>query len=352
MADINNVQKIQSALKALTSVRSSTLDTLKFLSNSFHPSATILNDNQQQQQQQNSQESDSYLREFTSLLNTLENKVRDLETVCTLLYPFINSIDLANSRMIAQDPNYEKTSLYQDMIISYRWMDNVQEYSTLAIQALQSKFFKKNRHRLRNSNRTNLNHNINLMVVDQFIGQLQRTFDPMLIELRRPFGVFSVLKIELDRTLRAMIVLRGLVIEWVLVKSFEENFEKLNQNYLFDTNFSNNQASSNKQFLGSGSIHDSGSITNETQLKNMDIWQPSRYQIFRTITDHANAAILHFYSPFQMENAIKAYLIWFRGYSNLFSAVCRKCDARLLNNMPPTWRDFRSNDPYHFECRP
>lgn len=76
MADINNVQKIQSALKALTSVRSSTLDTLKFLSNSFHPSATILNDNQQQQQQQNSQESDSYLREFTSLLNTLENKVR------------------------------------------------------------------------------------------------------------------------------------------------------------------------------------------------------------------------------------------------------------------------------------
>ena len=43
---------------------------------------------------------------------------------------------------------------------------------------------------------------------------------------------------------------------------------------------------------------------------------------------------------------------WFKNYSNLFSAKCRKCDNRLLNNMPPTWRDFRYNHPYHFECRP
>lgn len=212
-----------------------------------------------------------------------------MENICTLLTSSVNSINLANTQLIAQDPNYEKTSLYSDMVISYRWLANTQEYSTLAFQALQSKFTKRNsRYRQRTLNRNTCNnHNIDTTL---FIDQLQRTFDTMTIEVMRPFGVFTVLKIVLDRTLRAVIVLRGLVIEWVLIKSFEESFEKLSSNNLSKKLLNN----LNEPF---------------TQEDFIDIWKPSRYKIFRTITDHANAAILHFYSPFQMESAIKAYMV-------------------------------------------
>ncbi|KAH9415090.1 Mediator of RNA polymerase II transcription subunit 27 [Dermatophagoides pteronyssinus] len=292
---MENLNTINSALKAVSLVRSATLDTLKFMANTYQSSKDV-------EAEMDPNKNNSYMGEFSSLSNVLETRVRELETACTLLYPTLSSINLANTELIAQDPNYEKTTWYPDMVISYRWLSNTQEYSTLAFQALQTKFSKRNsRYRQRTSNRVIQNHNLNNHSIDIFIGQLQRSFDTMPIEVVRPFGVFTVLKIVLDRTLRAVIVLRGLVIEWD------------------DT---------------------------------MDIWKPSRYKVFRTITDHCNAAILHFYAPFQMDSAIKYFLQWLRSYSTLFSAVCRKCDSRLLNDMPPTWHDFRTHEPYHFECRP
>lgn len=211
-----------------------------------------------------------------------------MENICALITSSFNSINLANTQLIAQDPNYEKTSLYSDMVISYRWLANTQEYSTLAFQALNSKFTKRNsRYRQRTLNRNTCNnHNIDTTL---FIDQLQRVFDTMTIEVMRPFGVFTVLKIVLDRTLRAVIVLRGLVIEWVLIKSFEESFEKLSSNN-FSKRLSNN-------------------FNEQISQDFIDIWKPSRYKIFQTITDHANAAILHFYSPLQMDSAIKAYMV-------------------------------------------
>lgn len=36
----------------------------------------------------------------------------------------------------------------------------------------------------------------------------------------------------------------------------------------------------------------------------------------------------------------------------LFNSVCKVCGNRLLNAYPPTWRDLRSLDTYHYECKP
>ena len=282
-----------------------------------------------------------------------------METACTLLQSWSSSIDLGNTTYVGQDPNYDKTSLYPDMIISYRWLDNIQEYSCFASQTLQNNFTKrtsfiKNRHRNRYIHN---NHNTAPSQVDYFVSTLQRSMIDMSIEVVRPFGIFSVLKIVLDRCLRAVLVLRGYIIEWVLVKGFDETFYEMNSDNL------------NKLERRHSQIINSSTDQNNCKL---DIWTPSRYHIFRVITDHANAAILHFYAPLQMESAIKAYMViffyflfhmnilhkylflyqnWLKSYSNLFSAKCKRCDTRLLNNMPPTWRDFRTNEPFHFECR-
>ena len=217
-----------------------------------------------------------------------------METACTLLSSMNSSIQLGNTHLVGLDPNYDKTSLYPDMVISYRWLDNLQEYSSVAYQAMQSKFTKKNTlSKNRQRNRYNI-HNISLTNIDYLVSAFQRTFE-MQIDILRPFGVFTILNIELERTLKAIIVLRGFVIEWVLVKGFDETFDEiclLKKEKKLKLQFNNNHMNNMKDF-------------DDT----IDIWTPSQHPLFRTITEHANAAILHFYAPFQMESAIKAYLV-------------------------------------------
>lgn len=177
------------------------------------------------------------------------------------------------------------------MLISYRWLDNMQDYSMYAFQALQTNLTKRNavpknqRSRIRiNAN----NHYISNSQISNLVLSLQKSLD---IQLLRPFGAFNVLRIVFDRTMRVVLVLRGYVIEKVLIKAFSESFEEIN---------TNNLNKYERRLRHCYSLE-----TDDT----IDIWTPSQYEIFQTITDHANAAILHFYAPLQMESAIKAYLV-------------------------------------------
>lgn len=209
------------------------------------------------------------------------------------------AMSLGNTHLVGQDPNYDKTSLYTDMLISYRWLDNMQEYSLFAFQAMQTSFTKRNS-MTKNRQRTRIinNHNTSPITFDHFMATIQRVYSmDMSIEIVRPFGVFSVLKVVVSRTLRAVIVLRGFFIEWVVIKGFEETFDEINPNQM-------NKPIDNKRppHMYMGNLSD---MSNH----KLDIWSQSRYQIFRTITEHANAAIIHFYAPIAMESAIKAYLV-------------------------------------------
>ena len=95
----------------------------------------------------------------------------------------------------------------------------------------------------------------------------------MNFQVVRPNGsqMKAIVHITLARILKATLVLKGLIIEWVIVKGFNE----------------------------SGSFGDSES----------DIWQESDYQVFRKITDNANAAMLNFTSPVYPEYALKSFIV-------------------------------------------
>ncbi|RUS89353.1 hypothetical protein EGW08_002873, partial [Elysia chlorotica] len=120
-------------------------------------------------------------------------------------------------------------------------------------------------------------------------------------------------QIELGRTLRAIVVLRGLMIEWVKVKGFDESFK-----------------------------NEDGQVC---------ILVRAYSECFSLVTDNAEAASLRFYAPAMPQLAIKSFIHWLQGYKTLFSAPCVKCGKYLQNNMPPTWRDYRSKDPFHDVCR-
>lgn len=124
----------------------------------------------------------------------------------------------------------------------------------------------------------------------------------MRMEVIRPFGVFTVLKVTLGRTLCAALVFRGYVLEWALVKGIDESFDKPTNGNMHKFN------DSKRPFFSGGHEMDNRGVLH-SENPNLDIWTPSRYQIFRVITDHANTAILHFYSVFQMDSAIKGYMV-------------------------------------------
>lgn len=79
------------------------------------------------------------------------------------------------------------------------------------------------------------------------------------------------IQITLGRILKAVVAFKGLMIEWVQVKGFNEEF-----------------------------VNDNGQL---------DLWSESRYQVFRKITENANAAMLHFYSPTLPDLAVRSFMV-------------------------------------------
>ena len=89
---------------------------------------------------------------------------------------------------------------------------------------------------------------------------------------RRPNGsqLKAIVHITLGRILKATLVLKGLVIEWVVVKGYNEE------------------------------------ATGDSEA---DIWKESDYLVFRKITENANAAMLNFNSPIYPEFSLKSFIV-------------------------------------------
>lgn len=75
---------------------------------------------------------------------------------------------------------------------------------------------------------------------------------------------------NLGRVLKAAIIFKGIMIEWVTIKGYDESFEGID-----------------------------------------DLWSESRYKVFRKVQDHTHSAMLHFYSPMLPDLAVKSFLVIF-----------------------------------------
>lgn len=110
--------------------------------------------------------------------------------------------------------------------------------------------------------------------IDNIINNLSRSLGENLkIEICRPHGSSTVLQITLGKIMKGIVVLKKLMVEWVVVKGSTEDLV--------------------------------------TEDGKVDIWGESRYRVFRKVTENANAAMLHFYSPAYPELAIRSFLVSF-----------------------------------------
>lgn len=278
MADTINFDAVQAALKATKLLRRSVRDLFGTLSEGPAPAVVReISDGDETTPDQ------ILLTEIQSIVNNINARIRDLESASTLLtLAPTGNISLGHSALLAQDPAWERTSLYSSLVSAYRWSERVHEHSTHVVQVLNANMLKRSANQVlgigavRARNLTT--HPYRRPVyspaeVDAFCEKLQRMFaeNGPRMEILRPFGAPAVLKVTLDRVLQSVIVLRGASIERVLVRGFSEDMTCENG--------------------------------------RLDIWTPSRYKVFQKITDHANAAMLHYVHCVHPELAVKSYIV-------------------------------------------
>ncbi|XP_019641036.1 PREDICTED: mediator of RNA polymerase II transcription subunit 27-like isoform X1 [Branchiostoma belcheri] len=267
--------------------------------------------------------SKAFLDQLRENLLAVNKEYDELEKLSTAVTKQSDQLPTGSSGLLSLDPVQDKTPLYGQLLQSYKWSNKVHEHAGYTAQLLNQNSLK------RSSMMTGLSTKrrkpqstshalpgqgpVICRYVDAVVANLQRHFPNMNITMTRPFGQSAVLQIGLGRTLQAIVVLRGLLIDRVVVKGFQEN------------------------------------ITQEDG--KLDIWSKSQFKVFEKISDHATAATLHYQHPIHPDLALQTFLTWLNSYTTLFTATCHRCGRHLQDGLPPTWRDFRTTDPYHENCR-
>ncbi|KAL5267136.1 hypothetical protein ACHWQZ_G004238 [Mnemiopsis leidyi] len=118
----------------------------------------------------------------------------------------------------------------------------------------------------------------------------------------------NMLKAIVGTVLKANIMMQGLLVDRVVVHSFNE------------------------------------------ETTNENIWPPSKFIVFNRLTEIANSAALYYGSS-------SKFFFWLSYYQNLYSQPCKSCGKILMdeNNrdryLPPVRRDFVHQDMvYHLSC--
>jgi len=237
----------------------------------------------------------------------------------------------------------EKHQLSTQLYHSHRWLDKLHEFSSVSSTVLTQNSNRRSAttaqggrdvasgplaaKRMKLKGPASQQVSVAPAAIDQFVAELSHNFkNNMIIKLSRPLGNPALLNISLARTLKAYVILRGLIIEWVNILGYGE---------LQASDFD----------VGDG---DNDNISLDT------VWTKSKHHVFKRISEHAAAAMIHFYLPNNPELALRSFLMWLRSYEKLFYDPCHACEKIIQSSdgSVPVFRDLRTLKPYHDLCRP
>jgi len=261
-----------------------------------------------------------FLSELKSLLDGVGAKIGELDQSLNAHQHWAGPFPLGQSLYLSLDSAPDSMPIYNNLVMSYRWLDRAHDYAGTAATMLSQNSLNRSYGKVQGKNRKsrppNNSYTAPPAALDNLILGIGRLLPDMTFNVTRPNGtkLNALVEVTLDRVLKAVLIFKGLMIEWVVVKGFAEE-----------------------------SVSTDGVV---------DVWSDSRYKVFRKITENANAAMLNFQSPVYPEVAIKSFMTYLHSFVNLFTDKCKKCGCHLHNYLPPTWREFKTLEPFHEDCRP
>jgi len=261
----------------------------------------------------------SWLSDLQGQLGSVNSTVQEIETAASTFNAHTNVLMVGN---VDTDPQLDSFNLYSELAKNHRWIDKVHEYAVGASAFLSQNGLKRSycsslqsKSRRKPVTTNQPVHTAQPEYLTKKIAEINIMFKDMKVTVSRPGGssLNAVVEVHLDRILKAVVIFKGLMIEWVVIKGWKEDLLKPDG--------------------------------------QVDIWGESRYQVFQRITENANAAMLNFQSAIYPDYAIRSFMTYLHSFCSLFSDKCKQCGCHLQNNLPPTWREFRTLEPFHEDCR-
>ncbi|TRY64984.1 hypothetical protein DNTS_024651, partial [Danionella cerebrum] len=296
MADAMNVgvnlEAFSQAINAIQALRSSVTRVFDFLKDGMKNEETLEGREK------------LFITDFQENLQSVNRDLKELERLSTLVGRPSESHPLHNSGLLSLDPVHDKTPLYSQLLQAYKWSNKLQYHAVLASSLLNQQSPKRSANQLGTpAKRRPKVHPSTLALPTQYV-------DDVISRIAR---LFPELTITVDKVLKAILVMRSLFMDRIIVRGFNENVY--------------------------------------SEDGKLDIWSKSNYQVFQKVTDHSTTALLHFQLPLMPDVVFRSFLTWFKSYSKLFQMPCKRCGKYLQEGLPPTWRDFRFLDAFHDTCR-
>lgn len=123
---------------------------------------------------------------------------RDLESSINGLTPPPAPFSLGNTSYLTQETTQDRQALYSQLVNSYKWIDKVHEYGSMATTMLSANALKRSYFNNSNKRRRPLTscHNIPPMQVDNVISTIDRGFSDMNIRVWRPFATNVIVHVS------------------------------------------------------------------------------------------------------------------------------------------------------------
>ncbi|XP_046845320.1 mediator of RNA polymerase II transcription subunit 27-like [Xenia sp. Carnegie-2017] len=244
----------------------------------------------------------------------LEKKLSDLEKIGVSLKKMDNKPTiLGKSGLLWSDPIQDKTPLYDQLMQTYSWTQQLKSQAKTASLCLKRKLsLDVNEIALKKPVKEDVL--VSQSTLATFVDQLKKSFPKLTIRWNKIAGV-SLLEVCVKPILFAIVILRGCTVDRVTIKG----------------------------------IH-------ETSADKDEFMQCSKYKIFNKMTDIANASSFYYSRHGNTSESLYKLINWLSYYDKLFMVKCRKCKKYLQkeadNILPPCWLDYETFQFYHMQCRP
>ena len=129
------------------------------------------------------------------------------------------------------DSNIETFNLYSTLSRSYKWLDKAHEYSAAAAAHLSRNSLKRSYGNVTRSRRQRSNNNTQTVDPAYFNKKLEdmnKLFSDMKLMVTRPGGtkLNAIVEVSLDKVMRGVVIFKGMMIEWVVMKGWHEELIK------------------------------------------------------------------------------------------------------------------------------
>lgn len=275
-----------------------------------------------QKQLELKQQSD-LIQYVNQMISSITTTIRSLDQDVSILVQNIAHINTGESVHLGMDSSLDKHNLYMDLCSSYKTYSKLHDYSAHCHALLHQQSLKRVHKRLDSAPTGAGYHHQSRNDSTSRSESIVATFNPYIYKIclskqsvtsmletclkmceymegtySQPFGLSTgVFQISVNRVLKAILVMRGIVIDAVIVKAYHESFASKASRVGSSAGLlaAIEPASGGSQFVD----HDD----------DIDLWSESKYNVFRRLTHHANAAVLHFQYPTYPEIAVRSFLV-------------------------------------------